>query len=102
MNSPILIVINKIDENPSFDVNRKFLKEKYKGIKDFYRISCANKTGIDTFSNGLSEELTKVELLHTTWAKSWINIKTELENMADHFISYDKYKYNLCKRRCNR
>ncbi len=90
--SPIVIVINKIDENPSFDVNRLFLKEKYESIKGFYRLSCAKKKGIDTFSNSLSEELAKVELLQTTWAKSWINIKTELENTTDHFIDFDEYK----------
>ena len=27
-NSPVIIVINKTDENPSYDVNRLFLKEK--------------------------------------------------------------------------
>jgi internalin A len=41
--SPILVVLNKIDENPGFEVNRKFLQEKYKGIKGFYRVSCAKK-----------------------------------------------------------
>ena len=50
------------------------------------------RKGIDTFSNSLSEELAKVELLQTTWAKSWINIKTELENTTDHFIDFDEYK----------
>ncbi|MBT4627428.1 MAG: hypothetical protein HOC63_12145, partial [Rhodospirillales bacterium] len=27
-NSPILIVMNKIDQNPSFELNQRFLKEK--------------------------------------------------------------------------
>jgi len=34
--SPVLVVINKIDENPGFDVNRRFLQEKYVGIKMLY------------------------------------------------------------------
>ncbi|MCP5047931.1 MAG: GTP-binding protein, partial [bacterium] len=38
--SPVMIVLNKMDENPGFDVNRNFLKGKYPNIKGFYRVSC--------------------------------------------------------------
>ncbi len=90
--SPVLVVINKIDENPGFDVNRPFLQDKYKNIKGFYRVSCAHKTGIEEFSLALGEELSKVEMLQTTWARSWFNVKTHLEKMIDPFISYDRYE----------
>lgn len=95
-NSPILVVLNKMDENPGFDVNRRFLQDKYKGIKGFYRVSCANKSGIDGFSKRLNQELAKVEILETTWAKSWFNVKEQLGEMTDNFISYDQYK-EICE-----
>ena len=91
-NSPILVVLNKTDENPGFDVNRRFLQDKYKGIKGFYRVSCANGTGIKDFSRSLSRELANVQILVTTWAKTWFNVKTQLEKMTENFISYDEYK----------
>ena len=94
-NSPILVVINKIDENPAFDLNRVFLQNKYKGVKGFYRTSCAKNTGIKPFAKRLTDELTAVELIQTTWPKSWFNVKTRLEHMADHFISYEQYE-KLC------
>ena len=94
-NSPILVVINKIDENPSFDINRKFLQDKYKNINGFYRVSCKTGEGIESFKEYLIKSMTKVELLQTTWPISWLNIKSKLENMDDNFISYEKYK-NLC------
>ena len=94
--SPILVVLNKIDENPGFDVNRRFLQEKYNGIKNFYRVSCAKKEGIEVFADGLSKALANVKLIQTTWATSWFNVKTQLENMKknvnEYFISYEKYK----------
>ena len=31
-NSPVMIVLNKIDENASFEVNRKFLQDKYRQL----------------------------------------------------------------------
>ncbi len=90
-NSPILVAINKIDENPTFDVNRPFLQEKYKGIKNFYRISCKKGTGIKEFAKRMTDELKKVELLQTSFAKSWFIVKTQLESMNENFISYDRY-----------
>jgi small GTP-binding protein len=90
--SPILVVLNKIDANPSFEVNRKFLQEKYKGIKGFYRVSCANGQGIKDFTGVLSKALANVELIETMWPKTWFNVKTQLEAMTENFISIDEYK----------
>jgi internalin A len=94
--SPVLVVLNKIDENPNFDVNRPFLQDKYNNIKGFYRVSCAENTGVEEFSQDLKIALENVELIRTTWAKTWFNIKTQLENITDHYISYKQYK-NLCE-----
>ncbi|MHC4866383.1 MAG: COR domain-containing protein [Planctomycetota bacterium] len=91
--SPILIVLNKMDQNPGFDVNRRFLLDKYKGIKRFHRVSCAEGTRIREFVMTLTKEIVNVEIIKTTWAKSWFNVKTQLEHMSDNFISYDRYKH---------
>jgi hypothetical protein len=90
--SPVMVVINKIDENPGFDVNRLFLMEKYPNIKGFYRLSCASDTGIDEFKEELTKELANIELIRTTWANSWFMVKKQLEDMKDNFISYDTYQ----------
>lgn len=90
--SPVLVALNKTDQNPGFDVNRRFLQDKYGGIKGFYRVSCASKMGITDFSRDLRKELANVKILETTWAKSWFNVKTKLEKMTENFICYDEYK----------
>jgi small GTP-binding protein len=89
--SPILVVINKIDVNPGFDVNWRFLQDKYKSVKGFYRVSCAKSEGIEKFAKGLSKALTNIELLQTTWPKGWFNVKTQLENMTDNYINYPQF-----------
>ena len=93
--SPILIVLNKIDQNSSFEVNRKFLKEKYKAIKGFYRISCSENIGIDNFIKKLKIELSKVEILKTTWSVDWLNVKEQLEKISQPYFSYRSYR-DLC------
>lgn len=107
--SPVLIVINKIDENPAFELNRKFLREKYPFIrgKGFFRLSCTSNVGVEEFSEALQEELTKIKHLEIKWPKSWFNVKSKLEklcpncpsnNMGEdsckyfNFIEYKEYK----------
>jgi small GTP-binding protein len=51
--SPVLVVLNKMDQNPGFDINRNFLQQKYENIKGFFRLSCANSEGIQSFVTAL-------------------------------------------------
>jgi len=91
--SPVLVVLNKIDENPWFELNRRFLQEKYKNIKGFYRISCADKTGIDEFKKALEKALCDVKIISTIWPVNWFHVKQYLESMTDPFISLEKYNH---------
>lgn len=93
--SPILIVLNKIDENPSFELNRNFLQEKYPSIRGFCRISCKGNRGIVTFSKKLQKELSKIGHLQIEWAINWFNVKIRLEKMNSDFITYEEYQ-NMC------
>ena len=95
--SPILVVLNKMDEHPSYDVNRRFLKNKYKGVKGFYPVSCFNFEGIELFVEELRQALLESELPRTYWPKTWFDIKTSLENMEHDFISYAEYQ-SICAR----
>jgi len=104
--SPVLVVINKIDENPAFELNRKFLQEKYPSIRGFYRLSCTSNEGVDDFSKALKEELTNVKHLEIKWPKSWFNVKSRLEEICPscpaikvdddcnfcNFIEYKEYE----------
>lgn len=93
--SPILIALNKIDKNAGFDVNRKFLLEKFPSIQGFHRISCATNQGISSLLYGIQETVEKVEITNTTWPRSWFKVKKLLEEMKKPFFSYDSY-VDLC------
>lgn len=94
--SPVLVVLNKIDENPGFEVNRKFLLAKYPNIKGFYRISCASGDGVENFSKALKKTIDSVEIKSTRWGEAWFNVKKKLENMRDDFIGYREYR-KICE-----
>uniref|UniRef100_UPI004057AB3F COR domain-containing protein n=1 Tax=Candidatus Electronema sp. TaxID=2698783 RepID=UPI004057AB3F len=89
--SPVLIVLNKMDSNPSFDLNRPFLLEKYPGIREFFRISCKSGKGVPQFKEELLAELNKVEMIGTIWPGSWFAVKRRLEVMDRPYISAAEY-----------
>ena len=90
--SPVLVVLNKIDKNPEFQVNQKHLKRKYKNITGFYRISCKTREGIDIFSSALKDALLQAEILKIPLSRAWLNVKSYLDNMTEPFISYKDYR----------
>lgn len=95
--SPVLVVLNKYDENPGFNVNQPFLQKKYPAIKGFYRTSCSNGHGIKEFRASLIEELSKVKMTEIRWANNWFKVKQKLETMMyEPYISCDQYE-KICK-----
>lgn len=90
--SPIIVVLNKYDSNPSFDINRPFLKKKYPSIKGFFNTSCSTNHGIDIFKRALIQELSKIELVETRWALSWFKVKEKIELSKKDYISQEEYE----------
>jgi internalin A len=95
--SPILVVINKIDQNPGFDLNRKFLQDKYSTIKGFNRLSCRSEEGIEDFKKQLVARVAEMKHLQTLWPQNWFRVKTRLEEMTGDFIGFDQYE-EMCRK----
>lgn len=90
--SPVLVVLNKYDTNPGFDLNRPFLQGKYPFIKGFWKTSCNTGNGIEAFKQALCEELNNVPLTKNEWPTSWFRAKAQLEQMNEPRISYEKFE----------
>ncbi|WP_446009021.1 COR domain-containing protein [Candidatus Electrothrix sp.] len=95
--SPVLIILNKQDVNPGFDLNRPFLLTKYPAIRGFYRTSCATTQGIEKFREILLNELAMMPLAETRWPKSWFHVKEQIENLNKPYISSNEYA-TFCKK----
>ncbi|HLP89534.1 MAG TPA: COR domain-containing protein [Nostocaceae cyanobacterium] len=88
--SPVIIVGNKKDEQP-LDINRKALREKYPNIKAIIETSCQANEGIDQLCQAIIEEVGKLKEVYDLLPLSWFEVKEDLENMNEDFITYDKY-----------
>jgi internalin A len=94
-NSPAVIVINKSDQH-LLDLNRRGLAKKYRFIKGFFDISCKTNLGIDKLKIFLQESLIKLPHVNDLIPEIWFEIKKELSNMKEDYISYNAYK-NICE-----
>ncbi|WP_421021768.1 hypothetical protein, partial [Klebsiella pneumoniae] len=77
--SPVFVVLNKVDEHPAFGANEKFLREKYKNIVGFYRVSCSKRTGVEELIKGIRSHIPEIPMIKTQWPFSWFLVKKELE-----------------------
>jgi len=95
-NAPVIIVINKIDENPHFDLRQ--LKQNYPNLKHICRISCATQQGIDQLNQTIQATLPDIELLNTMFPAKWFNVKTAITDQAKttNFTSYEHY-VDICQ-----
>ena len=89
--SSVIVVLNKIDDHPAFDVNRRFLMSKYPTIAGFVKTSCARGTGIGELRDALQKQVAAAPILQTTWPTSWFNVKRRLERLESNYISVSDY-----------
>ncbi len=90
--SPVLVVLNKIDENPSFEVNRKLLSEKYPNIRSYHRLSCYNKKGIAEFKQSLTEIINQSDTSRTPFPSTWLAVKDHFADMEQDYIESSEYQ----------
>jgi internalin A len=98
-NAPVIIVINKIDENPHFDLpQQRQLKKRYPNFKQVCRISCATLKGISELNRTIQNTLPDIELLNTPFPPKWFKVKTAIteQTKKTNFTSYEHY-VDICQ-----
>ncbi|CAK8720199.1 MAG: hypothetical protein CDV28_1588 [Candidatus Electronema aureum] len=97
--SPVLVVTNKQDISPQYNLDHANLQQKYPNIRRFFRTSCKNDTGIVQFKKALIDKLTKVEMTAIRWPKNWLTVKQRMERMDGHYIKAEEYE-TICQEAC--
>lgn len=91
-NSPVIIVLNKINEH-AFDLNRNGLLKKYPNIKGFIRTDCSGKgTGIVALKTKIFEETDKLDELRYKFPGEWFAVKDLLASAQDNYIGFPRYR----------
>jgi len=95
-NSHVLIVMNKVDVR-STSIDELALKKSFPNIIDFYKVSCVTQQGISEFIRDLSLTINKLSHLKDRIPSSWVDIKHELNEIEENFISQKRFQ-NICIR----
>ncbi|MEZ9216495.1 COR domain-containing protein [Vibrio cyclitrophicus] len=100
---PILVVKNKIDENPRSDIQVQRLESKFPNIVGFHEVSCETKHGLGQLHKALTECIRTLPMRKIELPKNWLDVKNKLKCQADnqdllHLSNYnslcDKYGIN--------
>jgi internalin A len=88
--SPIFIVGNKVDQQP-IDLNTTELQRQYPNIKDFFSTSCLTGDGIRELTEGIKEQIGRMESVFAPIPKSYFKVKTQLEKMKRQNMTHIPY-----------
>ena len=93
--APVLMVLNKIDQNENASVDERDLRSRYEKLTQVVRLSALTfdrETFTQCFTNALLDEIRKTGFLDAQWPISWTKVKNRLENMDSHYIMGDDYQ----------
>ncbi len=90
-NSPVIIVLNQIDQHTQ-KLDTRFYEEKYPDlIVGWHYTSCATGEGLDELKAKIEKEINTFDDVHAPFSLSWFKVKVALEQMAEHYIDRDRY-----------
>ena len=93
--APVLLVLNKIDQNENASVDEPDLQSRYEKLTRVVKLSALNFSPEEfnqAFTQVLLEEIHHTGFLDAQWPTSWIRVKEELENMSSHYIMGTAYQ----------
>lgn len=93
--SPIIVVINKVDQH-RLDIDRRGLQSKYETIKAFIETSCEKDIGFAELKDNITTEISRLEHTHDQLLNNWFAVKTKLEEMKQDYISLEEYQ-RMCE-----
>lgn len=97
--APVVVVLNKIDQNPNASLNIKDLERKFKGLRRVVRLSALTSSQQefnDTLTKVLLEEIHLTGNLGVRWPAPWAAVKHKLEDMETNYIHGNDYQ-KICE-----
>ena len=97
-NAPVLLVLNKIDQNGNASVDEVDLRSRCDKLTRIVRLSALKfspEEFNEAFTHVLLDEIQNTGFLDAQWPISWVKVKEALENMTSHYIMGTAYQ-DIC------
>ena len=89
--SPVILVMNKMDNNPTYNIQQQTLNEMFPNLKNrFFKVSCKDGGGLKELLSCLPQAIKETSLYGTEISLDWMRVKNDLEiataesNYLDH------------------
>ncbi len=94
-NSPILVVVNRIDKHPSFEfINTYDLQKEFPQIKGFIKTSCATGENIDVLKDTLETLIPNAGFLDSEISKEEMDLKNKILELTQSNDFIDERQFN--------
>lgn len=93
--SSVLLVLNKIDQNPGASLDEVNLRSRYRGLSKIVKMSALTFDRVRfnrEFTDVLLNEIKKTGYLDAVWPTSWVKAKNMLQNMTTNYIRGNQYQ----------
>ncbi len=93
--SPVIVVGNKIDQQP-LDLDKRGLMLKYPQIRAIIETFCLDGRGLAELQAAIEREVAALPHVNDQLLQSWFNVKTRLEGLERDFVPYHEYLH-MCE-----
>ncbi|MCP4344129.1 MAG: TIR domain-containing protein, partial [Desulfobacterales bacterium] len=103
--SPTILVMNKADERIK-ELEQESITKKFPNVKRFYQVSALTGKGISDLRRDIREFMVQMPHIGDILPKVWTDIRRNLENLNENYISYDRFreiagKYSLNEKKAD-
>ena len=98
-NAPVLLAVNKLDENPGIELDEPKLREEHPNLKKILYMSARDfdrEQFNETFTRALLELIRKSDVPKEKWPTNWKKVKDALGNMEKPYIRRAEY-LDICR-----
>lgn len=97
--SPVLLVLNQIDQNPCASVNEVSLRKLYPQLTKVIKLSAkefSTSQFVQVFESALYEDISNMPSISEPFLPSWKLLKARLQGMTENYINAHEYS-RLCE-----
>ena len=98
-NAPVLLAVNKLDENPGIELDEPKLREEHPNLKKILYMSARDydrEQFNETFTRAMLELICKSDVPKEKWPTNWKKVKDALGNMEKPYIRRAEY-LDICR-----
>ena len=91
----VMLVLNKIDQNPRASINLNRLQRLFPGLSEMVKMSAKEDSPedfVDHFIKPLQQQLEKFDVLKSPFPKTWRLLEEKLEGVNERYIRERDYK----------